>query len=918
LRHLPAPDATRREPPRGLVSLAVSVAAISLIARACQIELTRYADAPSLWHDEAVVGLTGLAVLQGLFPIYFFGQPFMGALDAYLTAPVFLVLGASTLTLRLVALLVYLTWMSLVVCLAWRWQGRRAAAWTTLLLAVPPGYLLHWSLEARPHYTLGMTLGTLALLMAVSPAGTARWPVTARLALLGAVLGLAFWTNFLSAVFVPGVAVVLVRRYRWRALASGIAIAPAFVLGSLPHWGYALRQHAIVPAVGAQIQLDVDGLASFWQAWWPMIAGVPPAWRGTTAGLALALGLGVTYAVACGATIRRIGRGACRRPDVGLALLAVLATNLFVVIATRRGHRLVDDARYLLPLYTALPVLLGQWLSRLSPGWVGAGVGGALVLVHAVIALPQLGRGFLPSAHAEARARQRPEQETIASLQQAGLTRLYGPSQSTRVLTFLSTEQVIFSHPYQEALPRHARAVDGASTIGWWFSEPSPAFEATLTALGARFEYRRVGAGGIYTSFALEPRALRQLDPAAFRVTASERADTAGRITDQDIGTLWRTARAAAGGEWVQVDLGRTEPVTMVRWLPGRHQEAPRGLVLEASLDGLAWTPLVQVPEYLGPLYWSAGRPMARVRSGRIELRTPPTAARHLRIVQTGRDTRWSWSIRELWVYAAAEDHAIGAPRADAATLARTLRQAGVARLYADHGWGSRVALADPGIEVLPANLQLDEYGLEGSPETFVPAFRWVPGCGVLLEPEDAQAFAIAARASGLGFTQEPVEGLVLFGYAPSPAPGGTPLPPSRLVASASREARRGPLAIDGSPGTRWTTARPQAPGDWFRVDLTEPRVVRAVRVWTAHPTDWPRGLSLEGSADGVTWHPVPSETRREGRLVWGGLGLLQDGVRAVRLDFEPVRLQALRLTLTRGDGVFDWSIHDLTVYTPG
>jgi hypothetical protein len=37
--------------------------------------------------------------------------------------------------------------------------------------------------------------------------------------------------------------------------------------------------------------------------------------------------------------------------------------------------------------------------------------------------------------------------------------------------------------------------------------------------------------------------------------------------------------------------------------------------------------------------------------------------------------------------------------------------------------------------------------------------------------------------------------------------------------------------------------------------------------------------------------------------------------VEAQRLEFTPTRLRALRLTLTRGDPVFDWSIHELTLY---
>ena len=342
----------------------------------------------------------------------------------------------------------------------------------------------------------------------------------------------------------------------------------------------------------------------------------------------------------------------------------------------------------------------------------------------------------------------------------------------------------------------------------------------------------------------------------------------------------------------------------------------PSGLRLDASVDGQSWRSLIELPQYVGPLYWSAGHPMARVRSGRVELRVPPGGppARYLRVTQTGRDPIWRWSVRELFVYAATDTPSV-APGADGPALARAIRAAGVTRLYADHGWGARAATADAGIRVPPANLQLDAYGFRGSPIDLLPPFRWVPGSGALVEPADAEGFAGGARVAGLGFTRQAVGGLTLFAHAPVPGLPGTPLPRAALALTASRHPEVAPRALDGDPGTRWATGAPQAPGDWVRIDLAAPRVVRAVRLWTANPTDAPRGLALEGSADGVTWQPIAAELRTDGRLRWGGIALLRDGVEGVRLDFAPAPLRALRLVLTRGDPVFDWSIHELTVY---
>ena len=57
--------------------------------------------ATDLAPDAAVSGVMGYAVLAGEFPLFFYGQKFMGSLDAFLAAPLYLLLGPSTLTANL-------------------------------------------------------------------------------------------------------------------------------------------------------------------------------------------------------------------------------------------------------------------------------------------------------------------------------------------------------------------------------------------------------------------------------------------------------------------------------------------------------------------------------------------------------------------------------------------------------------------------------------------------------------------------------------------------------------------------------------------------------------------------------------------------------------------------------------------------
>jgi hypothetical protein len=871
---------------------------------------------PRVWFDEATSGLLGVAVLQGELPIYFFGQSFMGALDGYLAAPLFWLLGVSARTLELLPVLLALAGIGLTVRLAHDAFGPRAALFTAVLLAVPPEFLLHWSHEARGHYPLTPLLGTLALLLAVRAPAVRPARATLLFALLGGVLGLAFWTNFLSLVYFPAVAILLLRR-GLRPLVPRLLVAlPAFVLGSLPHWLYGVPHGTALPPRGEPIGIEHlrAHLGFFGRIAWPVVAGIPATLRGSVAETLLALVLGGLYLVVVLAAVRAARRAPAPAAAVGVALAVLVGTNLGVALLTQYGRELNDyDVRYLLPVCAALPILLGRFLAGL-PRRYALALTASLLVMHAAGALAGSFRNLRPAVAAAQRAELALQLETLARLERAGLSRLYDFDFRSRALTFLSSGRVIFSHPYAEMRPGFARAVDGAPGVAWWTSARAPSLEANFAALGLRFTFQPVSPlGHVFRDFTLAAPPVRELDPATLRIGASAGAGAAHLMTDRLGATVWSTGRPQQAGDRIEVDLGAAVPVALIRWLPGTYQEVPRGLRLEASGDGDIWRTLVDLPQYVGPMYWSAGRPLTRVRSGRVELRVPPTTARYLRITQTGRQTIWAWTVRELHVYVA-DAGAPAPPReVDGRELARAVRAAGVERLYADHGWASRVALADPAIRVPPANLQLNDYGFRGSAWTLLPPFRWEPGTGVLLEPVDAEAFGAAARRDGLAFSARSAGGLVLFVFAAPPAPG-PPLPSSALAVTASRHPAQAARAVDGDRETRWATAGPRDAGDWFRVDFPTPRAIRGVRLAANNPADLPPALLVEGSTDGVRWERLPASVRLERRHRWGGFALLAEGATAVRVEFPPVALTALRLLLPAGDPVFDWSIHELAV----
>ncbi|HSR52765.1 MAG TPA: glycosyltransferase family 39 protein [Acidobacteriota bacterium] len=109
--------------------------------------------------DEAVVGLMAKHILEGReTPVFFYGQDYFGALEAYLTVPFFALLGISTVALRLVPLLSSLAMILLVYRLGRPTFGHRQALIAAALTALPPLFYFDFVLRARGGFSLAYAL----------------------------------------------------------------------------------------------------------------------------------------------------------------------------------------------------------------------------------------------------------------------------------------------------------------------------------------------------------------------------------------------------------------------------------------------------------------------------------------------------------------------------------------------------------------------------------------------------------------------------------------------------------------------------------------------------------------------------------------------------------------------------------------
>jgi hypothetical protein len=80
---------------------------------------------------------------------------------------------------------------------------------------------------------------------------------------------------------------------------------------------------------------------------------------------------------------------------------------------------------------------------------------------------------------------------------------------------------------------------------------------------------------------------------------------------------------------------------------------------------------------------------------------------------------------------------------------------------------------------------------------------------------------------------------------------------PTQLHARASINANQAAMALDGSPESVWQTRRQQLPGDWFEVELREPRPIQVIEI-----TDFQEAFDAPLSFR--LWAEAPGEGLRE------------------------------------------------------
>jgi hypothetical protein len=495
--------------------------------------------------DEAVVALMARHILQGELPVFFYGQAYMGSLDAFLIAAGFALFGEQVWVIRLVQSLLYLVLIACVFALGraafGRWQVGAAAAW---LMAVPTVNVSLYTTISLGGYGEALLAGSLLLLIAFhirrqaerrGLGSTFPW-----WCLWGFLSGLGFWSFGLSLVFtIPtfGYLAWLLsgtgREDRTATLrdqliksAKFLAVLIAgFFLGSFPLWFFAIQngpavllfelrggaiagieEAAGILVIGQHIMnllllgsTVILGMRPPWDAYWlalPMIPFVLVFW--------------MTVAIHA---FKNRPKNPYRVEKVTLGLVVLVLFFCFVFSPFGAD----PSGRYFLPLAVPFALFAADMIlaskERLK-GWV-YGLLVFLLVFHAAGTWQSVAKnppGLTSQFYAPTRLDHGYDEALIQFLRDQGETRGYTTYWVSYPLAFLSQEELIFV----PALPYHLdfrytardnryasyqKAVEQASSAAY-ITANHPALDAHLRqrfdSLGVSWEEKALGDYRVY------------------------------------------------------------------------------------------------------------------------------------------------------------------------------------------------------------------------------------------------------------------------------------------------------------------------------------------------------------------------------------------------------------------------------------
>lgn len=627
--------------------------------------------------DAGVACLMTKHIAEGQdFPVFFYGQSYMGSFEPAVSALFCRLFGMTDLMACMGT--AFLGFCLLPVIYLW---GKNACSRTAGIAAlaysiIGPGAYFHYQASPRGGYAATLFAGTLTIWLSskiISKESDNERPNWKWFFPLGFAAGIGWWSNQLVTPAILTAALlflVLLRKnaFTWR-LIPGIC---GFFLGSLPLWIWNILNNwttfNLLQSFGRTTM--GDGLKFFFYDRLLQLMGwhvLPAPWR--ILNIALLISASIV-------TVTALVWSARKDKKRFVHLLAVFMFILVSALVFSRSHfAQFVTPRYLLPVVPALAVVFGcgtAYLTKRFPwglGWLPLAVLIGFQVPH------------VTGSYARSKVNKNLTQlvyELGDSLRQKNIKTALS-SNNHYEFNFRLREEFCFCDFKHDRYPPYRRTAELDSNIS--VLDNCGNISGFLACAGGTAE--RDKAGGIIITYNFSPpeNGMSEVAPLTWKNVRTSQGNSPDQIMDRNADTYWKPPTHTESDQWLDVTFSQPTAVSCVRFTSRNNSMPPSWSIDGMSQDKGDWhnfAPKAPVSAF----FWSGPRPYWNGRYFRAEYRFPPETVTALRLRFAPNNGEIPWNIAELQIFGA--DSELKSEKDAFPELENLLVERKITRLYSD------------------------------------------------------------------------------------------------------------------------------------------------------------------------------------------------------------------------------------------
>lgn len=610
--------------------------------------------------DNGILGLMARHILKGEFPIFFYGQPYMGSLEAFIIAFFFLIFGISTKTMCLAMIFITTIGIISVYLLGKELKDRTLGLYAMLIAGLPPAYIFWHGLAAFGGYPETFLFGNILLILTLRIIKThlkIRYYI-----LLGFISGLAFWTHLLIIYYLLPIAIFLLinEKKRFLFLKAPLLVIPPFIIGSLPLWIYNIR-YRFDTFTFPQSKDFFPGLGYLINTIPQLLCSNPTTW--------------FFYIILSIYFISFIFLIVTRHINQKFIFFLLFISIAYFFSKSPLAH--VCCPRYIIPLFTVIVISTTYmvWYLNKKIHYIGLI---PLVFILSFNSL-EIYKTYLTDKK-ESYADHKLFTELINFLDKNKLYTNYCVFWISQKLNFLSGEKIINANYEGERYLPYEDIVEASRNIA--FIESDTHLEPMFNMICRDYTKSQIGPFFIYYNFRPVKYYGRMIQADLWKANSNYNNNDTIFAFDRNADTYWGTTKPKGKGMYFELDMDRPYKIYKIALFNNGHwRNFPLDITLEVSNDAKHWDE-IEVPKNPEPLFLVGPRPYWHLQDGRIELVFSPRRFRYIKISQASEDSQHPWEINEIfvWEYLGEKDFS----DSEIMDIYNFLTKKGIDNIYAD------------------------------------------------------------------------------------------------------------------------------------------------------------------------------------------------------------------------------------------